>query len=95
MIRCLDKDKLFPATNPVLCEEKTLDPFYEIKCCNSDNCNKFIRFVIPKRGETNSHPKQFSPKDRSHFIYFSIQYLYIKFIIVYILYVPILNILFA
>lgn len=49
-IRCLDEDKLFPASKPVLCEEKNANPYFEIKCCRSDNCNKFIRFD-PKRGE--------------------------------------------
>lgn len=48
--RCLDEDKLFPASKPVLCEEKNANPFFEIKCCRSDYCNKFIRFD-PKRGE--------------------------------------------
>lgn len=50
-IRCLDEEKLFPASKPVLCEEKNANPFFEIKCCRSgDYCNKFIRFD-PKRGE--------------------------------------------
>lgn len=58
VIRCLDQAKLFPATKPVLCEEKTINPFYEIKCCKSDYCNKFIRFVMPKRGEDQQDKMQ-------------------------------------
>lgn len=49
--RCLDEDKLFPSSKPVFCEEKNVDPFFEIKCCRSDYCNKFLRFELPKRGE--------------------------------------------
>lgn len=51
MIRCLGKDKLFPAENPVFCDDKNDDPFYEIQCCRTDLCNKYIHISIPGKGE--------------------------------------------
>lgn len=51
-IRCLDEDKLFPAENPVFCDEKNEHPFYDIQCCGRDDfCNKNITFKFPKKGE--------------------------------------------
>lgn len=50
-IRCLDGDKLFPPSKPIFCEERSVKPFFEIKCCSEDDCNKYIRFELPKRGE--------------------------------------------
>lgn len=47
--RCQDADKLFPPSKPILCEEKSVNPYFEIKCCRDDNyCNKNIQFP---RGE--------------------------------------------
>lgn len=64
--RCVDEEKLFPVSNPVLCAEKSVNPFMEAKCCGSDNCNKFIRFELPKRGEmkyipANKHHQKHQP----------------------------------
>lgn len=60
-IRCLDEDKLFPASKPVLCEEKRANPFFEIKCCRTgDLCNKFIRFDA-KRGEMRQYYNKSPP----------------------------------
>lgn len=50
-IRCLDEDKLFPPSKPIFCEERSVKPYFEIKCCSEDDCNKYIRFELPKRGE--------------------------------------------
>lgn len=56
MPSCVDEEKLFPASKPVLCEEKSVNPYLEIKCCRSDYCNKFIRFELPERGEMKYIP---------------------------------------
>lgn len=47
----MDEERLFPASKPVLCEEKSVSPHYEVKCCRSDYCNKYIRFELSRRGE--------------------------------------------
>lgn len=54
--RCLDENRLFPVSKPIQCEEKSVNPFFAIKCCRTDNCNKFIRFELPERGEIYISP---------------------------------------
>jgi len=49
--RCLAREKLLPAENPVWCKEKNDNPFFEMKCCSNDLCNKNIKFILPERGE--------------------------------------------
>lgn len=56
----MDEERLFPASKPLLCEEKHVEPYLEVKCCRSDYCNKYVRFEYPRRGEmtiqqTHSH----------------------------------------
>lgn len=64
MIRCLDQDKLFPAEKPVLCDEKNDDPFYEIQCCRTDFCNKFIHISKPGKGGEDSIQQQTKTKNK-------------------------------
>lgn len=57
-IRCLAADKLFPPSKPIFCEEKNVNPYFEIKCCStSDKCNQYLRFDLPKGGENSTFRK--------------------------------------
>lgn len=61
-IRCLEADKLFPPSKPIFCEERGVNPYYEIKCCGtSDKCNQYLRFDLPKGGENSTFRKN-TPK---------------------------------
>lgn len=51
----MDAERLFPVSKPILCEEKSVSPFFEVKCCRSDYCNKYVRFELPRRGEMTLH----------------------------------------
>lgn len=66
VIRCLGKDKLFPAENPVFCDEKNDDPFYEIQCCRTDLCNKYIHISIAGIGENSNQQQTNKNSSKSH-----------------------------
>lgn len=48
----MDEERLFPASKPIVCEEKSIEPFFQVKCCKDKaKCNLYLQFELPTRGE--------------------------------------------